>query len=69
MRNLASARHTAPLHTAHFETELLLTAAERRHVALAALQIQEQRHRLKLAQIAVERRALLAAESTELCAL
>jgi len=65
MRNLAPARRTAPPRSTQFETELPLTAAERRRVALAALQIQEQRYRIRLAQIAAERRALLASESRE----
>ncbi len=40
-----------------------LSSAERRNVALAALQIQEQRYRVRLAQIAAEKRAILAAAS------
>jgi hypothetical protein len=43
----------------------LLTRAERRHVALAALEIQEQRFRLRLAQLAQERRYLLMQSSRE----
>jgi hypothetical protein len=60
MRNLPLARRLAQIDQSHFEHEPSLTAAERRNVALAALQIQEKRHRLRLAQIAIERRALLA---------
>lgn len=63
MRNLSFAPRPAQIDPSHLEHEPSLTAAERRNVALAALQIQEKRHRLRLAQIAVERRALLAGAS------
>lgn len=68
MRNLSFARRSAQIDHSHFEHEPPLTAAERRNVALAALQILEKRHRLKLAQIAAEKRALLATEPRELVA-
>ena len=45
-----------------FEPDPPLTAAERRRVALAALQIQERRYQLRLVQIQQERRALLAGQ-------
>jgi hypothetical protein len=56
---LQHARRLAQREPQGFENQPL-TAAERRHIALAALQIQEQRYRLKLAQIEHERRGLLA---------
>jgi hypothetical protein len=40
-----------------------LTAAERRHIALASLKIIEQRLLRRLAQVQFERRALLAGQS------
>jgi hypothetical protein len=58
MRNVQYAPRLAQTNQSRFEDEAPLTAAERRNVALAALQIQEQRYRLRLAQIAAERRAL-----------
>ncbi len=58
MRNVHRAPSLAQIHQSPLEREPPLTAAERRRVALAALQIQEQRHRLQLARIAAERRAL-----------
>jgi hypothetical protein len=61
VRNLHRAPSLAQLDHSPLEREPPLSAAERRRVALAALQIQEQRHRLQLARIAAERRALLAA--------
>jgi hypothetical protein len=61
MQSLPFARRSAQLHPSQSERESPLTTAERRRVALAALQIQERRHRLQLARIALERRALLAA--------
>jgi hypothetical protein len=61
MSKLPFAPRRAQFIQSHLDHEPPLTAAERRNVALAALQIQEQRHRLRLAQIAAERRALLQA--------
>ncbi len=60
MQKVTLARRSAQLRPPRSEPEPPLTAAERRRVVLAALQIQEQRHRLRLVQIAAERRSLLA---------
>jgi hypothetical protein len=60
VQNTMRAPSRAQVDRSRLEHEPPLTAAERRNVALAALQIQEKRHRLQLAQIAIERRALLA---------
>jgi|HubBroStandDraft_1064217.scaffolds.fasta_scaffold133582_2 hypothetical protein len=59
MRNVPLTRSSAQLEPSRSEPEPTLTVAERRNVALAALQIEERRHRLQLARIAAERRALL----------
>ena len=42
----------------HQDVDAALTREERRRIALASLAIMEQRHRLRLAQIQAERRAL-----------
>jgi hypothetical protein len=40
-----------------------LSAVERRNIALASLAIMERRYRLRLAEIALERRSILAGQS------
>jgi hypothetical protein len=57
MRTLLSRRIPAQLENNSLYD---LTAAERRHVALASLAIQEQRYKQRLVEIQFERRALLA---------
>jgi hypothetical protein len=51
---------TAPRAEKSAQWGIELTASERRRVALAALAIVERRCQIRLAQIAAERRALLA---------
>jgi hypothetical protein len=61
MVSRAPCRAQLPHATTHDRhVDAALTREERRRVALASLEIMERRHRLRLAQIAAERRALLA---------
>jgi hypothetical protein len=66
MRNLHRAPRTAQDNLAESQLEQCerqLTSVERRNVALAGLQIVEQRLLRRLAQVQFERRAILAMQS------